>query len=132
MNGVAGTASRFRSLRLEAFSALPDTILRQDSMLQSSQRPIRRLFSKTQKGHEPSLTRPVRPLRGFEQLETRRLLHGEDVTGGDVSEDNGSHDEIPADFSLMDVNPTSATYQQKLSPRDYLDHVSVWLFGWST
>ena len=36
------------------------------------------------------------------------------------------------DFALMDVNPTSTTYDQAVSPRDYLQQVSAWYFGHST
>ncbi|TNF30991.1 MAG: hypothetical protein EP329_12950 [Deltaproteobacteria bacterium] len=32
------------------------------------------------------------------------------------------------DFALEDVNPTSATYQLSVSPRDYLEEVSVFYF----
>lgn len=36
------------------------------------------------------------------------------------------------DFSLVDVNSTSATADQPVSPRDYLGRVSAWYFGHST
>ncbi|MCC6557716.1 MAG: hypothetical protein IT372_32595 [Polyangiaceae bacterium] len=36
------------------------------------------------------------------------------------------------DFSLMDVNPASARYDQPVSPRDYLMRVSAWYFGHAT
>ena len=36
------------------------------------------------------------------------------------------------DFSLIDVNSTSSTYQQVVSPRDYLKQVSGWYFGHAT
>ena len=36
------------------------------------------------------------------------------------------------DFSLMDVNPASATFNQLVSPRDYLGKTSAWYFGYST
>jgi len=36
------------------------------------------------------------------------------------------------DFSLMDVNPTSATFDQAVSPRDELEKVSAWYFGHAT
>ena len=106
---------------------------KQDSMFQRGKRHISRFVG----GDFPwdvgnARPLPVRSLRGFEELETRRLLHGDDLTGGGETTDDGNHDGIPADFSIMDLNPSSATYQQALSPRDYLDQVSVWLFGWST
>lgn len=34
-----------------------------------------------------------------------------------------------ADFTLADVNPASPTYDQQVSPRDYLGKVSAWYFG---
>ena len=40
--------------------------------------------------------------------------------------------EIVTDFSLTDVNATSATVSQAISPRDYLEKVSAWYFGQST
>jgi len=40
-------------------------------------------------------------------------------------------DAVP-DFALTDVNPTSATYDQAVSPRDYLREVSAWYFGHAT
>ena len=40
--------------------------------------------------------------------------------------------EIMPDFSLIDVNSTSATYNRPVSPRDYLKQVSAWYFGYAT
>jgi hypothetical protein len=37
-----------------------------------------------------------------------------------------------ADFSLVDVNHNSASHNQAVSPRDYLDQVSAWYFGHAT
>ena len=37
-------------------------------------------------------------------------------------------DEMMPDFGLMDVNSTSSTYGQLVSPRDYLQQVSGWYF----
>ena len=50
----------------------------------------------------------------FESLESRTLLAA------------------LSDFSLLDVNPTSPTFNQNVSPRDYLGQVSAWYFGHST
>ena len=33
------------------------------------------------------------------------------------------------DFALVDVNQSSATANQEVSPRDYLQQVSGWYFG---
>ncbi len=32
-------------------------------------------------------------------------------------------------FSLEDTNPTSATFGQSISPRDYMGEASAWYFG---
>jgi hypothetical protein len=37
-----------------------------------------------------------------------------------------------ADFSLLDVNTASATFNQHISPRDYLGQVTGWYFGHAT
>ena len=37
-----------------------------------------------------------------------------------------------ADFQLVDVNPTSTTYNNPVSPRDYLQQTSVYYFFHST
>ena len=39
--------------------------------------------------------------------------------------------EVP-DFSLTDVNETSSSYNQAISPRDHLGGVSAWYFGHAT
>jgi hypothetical protein len=43
-----------------------------------------------------------------------------------------SHQQAVPDFGLMDLNPTSPTYNQSVSPRDYLGEVSAWYFGHAT
>lgn len=49
-----------------------------------------------------------------------------------VTPDPGPVGDPVPDFSLVDVNPTSATFDQQVSPRDYLQKVSAWYFGHST
>ena len=39
---------------------------------------------------------------------------------------------VVPDFSLPDINPSSATFGQQVSPRDYLQKASGWYFGHST
>ena len=39
---------------------------------------------------------------------------------------------MAANFTLEDLNDSSATFQQAISPRDYLGGVSAWYFGHST
>jgi len=68
----------------------------------------------------------------MERLESRLLMDGAglSVAGpADAAEAEGAP--VP-DFALVDVNPASPTYNQALSPRDYLQQVSVWMFGYST
>lgn len=48
-----------------------------------------------------------------------------------VAEGEASAQAVP-DFALVDVNATSASYDQAVSPRDYLDQVSGWYFTQST
>lgn len=36
------------------------------------------------------------------------------------------------DFSLVDVNPGSVSYEERVSPRDELGQVSAWYFGHAT
>jgi len=55
-------------------------------------------------------------------------LVGTDSIAFDVYDPN----DLVADFSLEDVNPTSATYEDFISPRDYLGGISAWYFGHST
>ncbi|TPW18014.1 MAG: hypothetical protein FD129_150 [bacterium] len=39
---------------------------------------------------------------------------------------------VVPDFSLLDVNPNSSTYNTGISPRDYRERISAWYFGSST
>ena len=41
-------------------------------------------------------------------------------------------EEMVADFSLADVNPTSTRFGEDVSPRDYLARISAWYFGVAT
>ena len=60
-----------------------------------------------------------------EMLEFRQLL----AASGLVELAEGE----PLDeFLLVDVNPTSETFNQTVSPRDYLGQTSAWYFGHST
>ena len=40
--------------------------------------------------------------------------------------------EMASEFSLEDVNPTSSTFGQNVSPRDHLGRASAWYFGHAT
>ena len=55
------------------------------------------------------------------------MLHG----GGDVFWPVGAESEAAPmpDFSLVDVNQSSPTANDDVSPRDYLEDVSGWYFG---
>ena len=65
----------------------------------------------------------------LEKLEARQLLHGGDGIPTVLPE--GEAVAMP-DFSLTDVNTASATANQGVSPRDYLQQVSGWYFGTAT
>ncbi len=60
-----------------------------------------------------------RRLGAIEPLEMRAMLHG------------AALDLIP-DFTLNDVNPTSPTFDQAVSPRGHIGTVTGWYFGHST
>lgn len=62
---------------------------------------------------------------GMEALEQRQMLDGAAV--GSLAAE-GESGPMP-DFVLMDKNPTSATFQQQVSPRDYLGKISAWYLG---
>lgn len=48
-----------------------------------------------------------------------------------AAEVDGDEVVVP-EFSLIDVNSTSPTFEQQISPRDYLQQVSGWFFGHSS
>lgn len=62
---------------------------------------------------------------GMEALEQRQMLDGAAV-GLWMAE--GEAGPMP-DFVLIDQNSTSATFQQQVSPRDYLGKISAWYLG---
>ena len=39
---------------------------------------------------------------------------------------------VVPDFSLLDVNPNSTTFNQDVSPRQFEDKISAWYFGAAT
>ena len=47
-------------------------------------------------------------------------------------DESGGLTGLAPDFSILDVNPNSATFDSTISPRDYLGRVSAWYFGHST
>ena len=77
--------------------------------------------------------RQQRSLPRVEHLEARRLFAADGLAvfeAAPVAE--GEAADIAPDFSLVDLNPGSPTYNREVSPRDYLGGVSVWMFGYST
>lgn len=50
---------------------------------------------------------------------------------GDAPEPLDPTMQVP-DFALVDVNPSSASHDQEVSPRDYLDRVSGWYYAHAT
>ncbi len=69
-----------------------------------------------------------RILRGAELLEPRQMLA---AAGEVVAAAIAAPDPAPT-FSLEDVNATSATYGEEVSPRDFLYQTSGWYFGHAT
>lgn len=70
--------------------------------------------------------RVQRSLR-VESLEPRQMLHGGPA---DLTSLAAEAESAPMpDFALVDVNPSSATADQEVSPRDFLNQVSGWYFG---
>jgi hypothetical protein len=73
----------------------------------------------------------------MEKLEARQLLYGGEgipavLPGeGAVLPGEGEVTAMP-DFTLTDVNSGSATANEGVSPRDYLQQVSGWYFGTAT
>ncbi len=51
-------------------------------------------------------------------------------SGGTAGE--GSIEDVVPDWTLCDVNATSPTFDQAVSPSDLRGQVSVWYFGHST
>ncbi len=60
-----------------------------------------------------------------EVLESRQLLDASGLLAAAEGEP------LP-DFSLVDVNQTSASYNQTISPRDYIGQTAAWYFGHAT
>jgi hypothetical protein len=68
----------------------------------------------------------------LEALETRQLLDaGQAAELAALERAAGEETPMPA-FSLVDVNPASSTYNQSVSPRDYLQRTTAWYFGHAT
>ncbi len=76
--------------------------------------------------HKSSGPRRPRRLR-LESLEARLALDAA-LAAAPSSAPEAEAAPMP-DFELIDVNPNSATYNQGISPRDYLEQVSGWYFG---
>jgi hypothetical protein len=52
--------------------------------------------------------------------------------GGSAEDDGGTSFALVPDFALVDVNMTSTTYLQLVSPDDFSGQVSAWYFGHAT
>ena len=48
------------------------------------------------------------------------------------SEDPAAPLQHAPDVALVDVNPNSSRHDESISPRDYMNQVSVWYFGHAT
>lgn len=64
----------------------------------------------------------------FEQLESRQMMYGGVYLDAEAED---AAQRMP-DFALLDVNSTSETYDQNVSPRDFLQQVSGWYFTYAT
>ena len=71
-------------------------------------------------------------MRGIESLERRLMLHGGALAVDPILAEGEGEGEAMPDFALVDVNATSSTFDQAVSPRDYLQQVSAWYFGHAT
>ena len=72
-------------------------------------------------------------MRQLERLESRQLFavdgfSGSPETAAVLAPGEGEEAQV-TDFSLLDTNVNSATYNRPVSPRDYLGQLSVWYFG---
>jgi hypothetical protein len=55
------------------------------------------------------------------------------VTGDQTAgTDEGSQGDVVPEFALLDLNPSSLTFEQPVSPRDHLEKVSGWYFTYAT
>jgi len=84
---------------------------------------------------------PLRRRRfALESLEVRRALAADALQSALVLPAEGEapvvevapEGEPVVDFSLLDVNPNSATFNQRVSPRQFLGQMSAWYFGHAT
>jgi len=48
------------------------------------------------------------------------------------SSGSGPASQQAPDFALLDVNPTSTSFDQPVSPRDHIGRTSAWYFGAAT
>ena len=67
-------------------------------------------------------------LLNSEPLESKFLLTGDAIH---PSGEGGLNEQV-AEFALPDVNPTSETYDQLVSPSNFIGQVSAWYFGHAT
>jgi hypothetical protein len=63
-----------------------------------------------------------------EQLESRWLL----ASVNDHFDFAEGEESMVPDFEIVDLNPNSASYEEAVSPRDYLQQVSGWYFTYAT
>jgi len=55
-----------------------------------------------------------------------------DSTSTSDGSSTGAVDGIAPDFGLLDVNDNSPSFEQEVSPRDYLEQVSGWYYAHAT
>ena len=84
---------------------------------------------RTAAGRGPQLRRLC---RGIEQLEQRHMMHAALGLPPEAGEGEAISGDIVPDFALVDVNPSSSSFEQTLSPQNYLGQATAWYFGHST
>jgi len=79
---------------------------------------------------EPDMHRRI--LRSLLPVLTMAVLVAACSDDNPAAPGGGLPEGVVPDFSIADVNPTSASYDQAVSPRDHLQKVSAWYFGHAT
>lgn len=69
---------------------------------------------------------------GIEQLERRTMMDAALGVALEAGEGEAMSGDIVPDFALIDINPTSASVEQTVSPQNYLGQATAWYFGHST
>lgn len=91
-------------------------------------------WQKTSGSHKRPLDGRRRQL-DLQSLEARQLMAADVIPTESIVAlvDKAEGEVAPmADFSLVDVNPNSTTYNDRVSPRQFIGQMSAWYFGHAT